>query len=72
MPSNYDKELYQNVGKIMGIVEGMDKRLNRIEKKQDELIKKTTRNSVVCAGVFSVATNLVINQVKAHLGIPLG
>lgn len=68
MPS-YDKELYQNVGKIMGIVEGMDKRLTRMEKKQDEVHKKVIRNTVVCSSLLAVATNIAIEKAKTMLGI---
>ena len=65
----YDKELYQNVGKIMGTLESMDKRLSRIEKRQDEAMKKVARNSMVCSGVVSVMTAVVIAKLKSMTGM---
>ena len=65
----YDKELYQNVGKIMGTLESMDKRLSRIEKRQDEAMKKVARNSMICSGVFSVMTAVVIAKLKSMTGM---
>ncbi len=70
MPSSNEK-LYKDLGEVRGMLMGLDKRFNsldrrleRMEQKQDDILKKTTRNSVVCSGVFSAAISLVVSQFK--------
>lgn len=69
MAARVDTKLYQDVGEIKGLLISMDKRLQRVERKQDEVLKKTARNSLVCSGVVSVTTALVIGKIKAALGV---
>lgn len=69
MPNKIDTQLYQDVGEIKGLIISMDKRLNRMEKKQDENLKKTARNSMVCSGVVSVGVAIITAKFKAGLGL---
>lgn len=69
MNSKVDTKLYQDIGEIKGMLVGMDKRLTRIEKKQDEVMRKTARNSLVCSSVVSVTTAIVIAKIKNGLGL---
>ena len=68
MPSNNER-LYHELGEVKGMLASMDKRFNsfdkrleRMEAKQDDVLKKVARNSVVCGGVFSAAIRLITSQ----------
>ena len=50
MPSNNER-LYHELGEVKGM-----------EAKQDDVLKKVARNSVVCGGVFSAAISLITSQ----------
>lgn len=69
MNSKVDTKLYQDIGEIKGMLVGMDKRLTRMEKNQDEVLKKTARNSLVCSGVVSVMTAVAIAKIKSGIGL---
>lgn len=69
MPSKIDAQLYQDVGEMKGLIISIDKRLNRMEKKNDDALKISARNSVVCSGVLSVAVAIITAKFKAGLGL---
>ncbi len=64
-----DTKLYQDIGEIKGMLTGMDKRLARVEQKQDEMHKRVVRNTTICSGVMSVAVSMIITQIKSGLGL---
>lgn len=68
MPSNNER-LYHELGEVKGMLASMDKRfssfdrrLERMEQQQNEVLKKVARNSVICGGVFSAAISLITSQ----------
>lgn len=66
-----NEKLYHELGEVKGMLISMDrrfgdfdKRLERMEQKQDDVFKKVARNSVVCGGVFSTVVSLITSQFK--------
>lgn len=60
-------ELLETLGHIKGTMEAMDKRVERMGKKQDEVLKTISKHAVMYSGVMAVGTSLVVAAVKAGM-----
>ncbi|MFV0626148.1 MAG: hypothetical protein ACK5N8_02205 [Alphaproteobacteria bacterium] len=64
-----NRMLEEKMGYLVGTIEAMDKRLQRMEEKQDKQLKVTAVNSFICSSVVGVATTIVIAKLKNSLGM---